>query len=175
MAQAPVTFVREGERVRWVCPSCGTVNDIESGTCRICGTVMARLFAPEASASTAPARSRGLTVALSVLLPGLGHVVQRETATAVGRMLLYLWTAGISILLITRAPARGKGVVQTVGFVFAAAAAGIWLVSLGEAYRLASGDRRPLIPPRVITGVFTALTLALFLGVLVAAAAGRSG
>lgn len=174
VAQAPVRFIREGDRVRWVCPSCDTVNDIESGSCRICGTVMARLFAPEEPTKEKKTRKRSATVALSAVLPGLGHVAEGSAPTGVSRALLYLWTVGISILLITRAPVKGRGVVQAVGIVFAAAAAGIWLVSLAESYRLASGDATPLVKPRIITWLFTGLTLALFLGVLVAAAAGRS-
>lgn len=172
VSDVPVKFLRDGERVRWVCPTCETVNDIDLPACRICGTVMARLFAP-AEEKKKPDRAPATSMILSAVLPGLGHVTEGNGPTGASRAVLYLWTLGISLLLLIRPPAKGRGMVRAVGVVFAIAAAAVWAMSLVETRRLSEGDRTPLVSPRTMTYISAGLTIALFLG-LAAAAFGRA-
>jgi len=173
MSNVPVKFVRDGERVRWVCPTCETANEIDLPACRICGTVMARLFTPPEEKKRKTSRSAAPSIALSAVLPGLGHVTEGATPVGVGRAVLYLWTVGIAVLLLARPPSKGHSMVRAVGVLFAAAAAAVWIISLVETYRLSEGDSRPVVPSRTMTYVSAGLTLALFLG-LAAATLGRT-
>ncbi|MCA1831710.1 MAG: hypothetical protein LC750_03040 [Actinobacteria bacterium] len=173
VSNVPVRFLRDGERVRWVCPTCETPNDIDLPACRICGTVMARLFAAAEEPVKKEKRPIARTLALSAVMPGLGHVAEGVGPVGASRAVLYVWTLGISLLLLIRPPSKGQAIVRGVGVVFALAAAGVWALSMVESQRLAHGDRTPVLPPRTMTWISAGLTLALFLG-LAAAAFGRA-
>jgi hypothetical protein len=86
---------------------------------------------------------------------------------------MYVWTLGLSILLLARPPAAGRAVVRTVGVVFVLSAAGVWLVSMLETMRLAEGDERPVLPPHALTWLTAGLSVVLFFGLLGSALAGR--
>lgn len=165
VSNVPVRFLRDGERVRWVCPTCATLNDVERSACRICGTMMARLFAPPQQKKVSGRRPATATLVLSAVLPGLGHVAEGEGAAGAARAVLYLWTLAIGLLLVLRPPAKGRPVVRAVGIVFTVAAGVVWLIAIVESLRLMKGDRRPLVPPKTMTWVTAGLTLALFAGI----------
>lgn len=163
VSDVPVRFHRDGDRVRWVCPTCETPNDIDLPACRICGTVMARLFKPveEPKKPKSPARK---SLALSALLPGLGHAANGAGSAGMSRGVLYVWTLFIAILLLVRPPSSGRAMMRITGVVFALAAAGVWGISMVESKRLAEGEHTPVLPARAMTWISAGLTFALFVG-----------
>lgn len=163
---------REGDSLTWTCPACDAVNPIEAGSCARCGSAFTSFFAQPEKPSLQPASS-GRAIALSVLLPGLGHLSFGRAGAGAARGVLYVWSVGLSILLLARPPAAGRAVVRTVGVVFVLSAAGVWLISMLETMRLAEGDERPVLPPRALTWLTAALSLVLIFGLLGAALAGR--
>jgi hypothetical protein len=116
-----------------------------------------------------------LAAALSAALPGLGHWALGKTGAAAARAILFVWTVGLSVLLLARPPATGRGAVRAVCVVFLVAAAVIWIVSMMETMRLAEGDERPLVPPQTFTWLTAGLSIVLMLGLLGAAMSGRTG
>lgn len=170
-AAPPTVETRDGEPI-WICPACEAENPLEAPACSRCGSSFTSFFGGTRMEAT-PRASGGTATWLSAAFPGLGHWSFGEKAPAITRAVLYVWTLGISILLLFRPPAAGRGIVRGLGIVFALSAAGVWLLSLLETMRFAEGDRRPLIPPKALTWFSAALSGTLMLGLLVAAVAGR--
>ncbi len=170
----PVRVVTAGGKDRWICPTCETLNDIDADTCRICGTVMARMFSEPEERPQKPKRERTVATAmgLSVVLPGLGHAYVGAAPAGASRGLLYLWTILISWLLLFRPPEGAPGVVRAIGVVFAISAVGVWTLALLESGRYAEGERTPMLSGRWMTLLSAGLTFALLVG-LIAAAVGR--
>jgi ribosomal protein L40E len=156
----------------WTCPACDAENPIDATACARCGSDFAAFFREPRPAFRSGVPSGTATI-LTALLPGLGHWVHRARRPAVLRGLLYLWSAGIAILLLARPPTAGRAIVRGVGIIFALSAAGVWLLSMLETMRLSEGDDRPVVPPRALTWFSAALSGVLFFGLLGAAIAGR--
>jgi ribosomal protein L40E len=163
---------REGGSLMWTCPACEATNPIDSGACGRCGSAFTSFFAQPQKAAVRSVPS-GRAVALSAVLPGLGHWALGRAGAGVARAILYVWTLGLSILLLARPPVAGRAVVRMVGIVFVLAAAGVWLVSMLETMRLADGDERPVLPPHALTWLSAGLSVLLVLGLLGSALAGR--
>lgn len=166
-------IAKAGGEPTWICPACDTQNPIEAEACRRCGSAFTS-FLSEGRAPAAPKVSGpGPLVALTAVLPGLGHWSMGRRGLGAARALLYLWTLGLSLLLLIRPPSNGGAVVRLVGVVFLLAAAGVWVVAMMETMRLVEGDERPVIPPKALTWVAAGLSVILFMGLLGAALAGR--
>ena len=163
----PAVEVREGAEPVWTCPACDTENELSASACVRCGSLFTSFFAPP-SAGHPPRTSAGTAVGLSALLPGAGHWVHREVGPAVARAVLYVWAVGIAVMLLGWPPRGARALVRGVGTIFALAAVGVWLVSLLETMRFGEGDRRPLIPPKVLTWFTAGLSALLFVGLLTA-------
>ncbi|MEX2555121.1 MAG: zinc ribbon domain-containing protein [Actinomycetota bacterium] len=163
---------RAGELLTWTCPACDSPNPMDAETCARCGSAFTSFFARPEKVAVRPVPS-GRAVALSAALPGLGHWSLGRAGAGVARVVLYLWTLGLSILLLTRPPAAGRAVVRMVGIAFVLSAAGVWLVSMLETMRLADGDERPVLPPHALTWLSAALSALLIFGLLGSALAGR--
>lgn len=168
----PVVHSRDGEDPVWTCPACETENPLSSDACARCGSAFTSFFA-SAPAVSAPRVSPRVAVAFSALMPGAGHWSYGEIPAAITRGLLYVWSLGLSILLLARPPAAGRALVRGIGMIFALCAAAVWLLSLLEVLRYGEGDRRPLIPPKALTWVTAAMSSLLFFGLLGAIIAGR--
>lgn len=163
---------REGGSLTWTCPACEATNSIDAGACARCGSAFTSFFAQPEKTSPRPA-SAGRAIALSAVLPGLGHWSLGWAGAAAARAVLYLWSTGLSILLLARPPATGRAVVRMVGIVFVLSAAGVWLVSMLETMRLAEGDEEPVMPPHALTWLTAGLSVVLVFGLLGSALAGR--
>lgn len=164
---------KRGDDLVWTCPACDAENPIAATACGRCGSTFAHFFRAAGDAP-GPRGSGRTAIALSAALPGLGHWLFRQAGPAAARALLYVWSAGIAILLLARPPVAGRALVRGVGAIFALSAAAVWLLSMLETLRLTEGDTRPLVPPKALTWFSAALSGALFFGLLGAALAGRS-
>ena len=163
---------RDGGSLTWTCPACEATNPIDSGACGRCGSAFTSFFAQPQKVAVRSMPS-GRAVALSAVLPGLGHWALGRAGAGVARAILYVWTLGLSILLLARPPVAGRAVVRMVGIVFVLSAAGVWLVSMLETMRLGDGDERPVLPPHALTWLSAGLSVLLVLGLLGSALAGR--
>ncbi|MGH2783648.1 MAG: zinc ribbon domain-containing protein [Actinomycetota bacterium] len=175
-ADAPVALpeiARSNGHPTWTCPACDTPNPIEATSCARCGSSF-NSFLSRTQERRAPAAPSGNPVVLSAVLPGLGHRSFGQAGPAAARALLYLWTLGLSLLLLIRPPAAGGTGVRLVAVVFLLAAAGVWVVSMMETMRLVAGDQRPVIPPNALTWVAAGLSVILLLGLQGSALAGRT-
>lgn len=169
-------LTRTSDGVRWTCPACEASNQIEATACTRCGSAFQSFFSSGSSSgrrTSGPRASRRAAVSASVALPGAGHWLMGARGEGVARAVLYVWTLGLSILLLARPPSAGRGIVRGVAVIFLLAAVGTWLLSLLETLRLSENDRRALIPPRTLSYVASALSGALFFGLVAAALAGR--
>ena len=166
-------IAKAGGEPTWVCPACDTQNPIEAPACSRCGSAFTSFLSEGRQAAAPMASGSGPLVALTAVLPGLGHWSMGRRGLGAARALLYLWTLGLSLLLLIRPPSTGGAVVRLVGVVFLLAAAGVWVVAMMETMRLVEGDERPVIPPKALTWVAASLSVILFMGLLGAALAGR--
>lgn len=158
---------REGNALVWTCPACDTVNSMDALNCTVCGTPLAKLFAPTREAP--PQRSRNAVLAMTGVLPGSGHIALGMTAAGIGRAVLYLWTMLVGVFLAIRDVRRNAGMVHALGYLFILAAVGVWVLSVVEAARAARGDRTLIAGGRTLTWATAGLTFLLFLGLAVVA------
>ena len=170
--QTRVRMLKDGDRVRWVCPVCGTMNDIEASACRICGTVMASLFRPEPS-TPPPVKSSRQAVAMAAALPGLGQAYLGAVAAGVSRAGLFVWTLFIAILFLAHPPPHGGGLLRAIGALFALGAIAVWVLSFVETRRYAEGGPPTAVDSRTVTWSAVALIVVLFVGLTLAAFARR--
>lgn len=163
--------LRAPEGPTWTCPACEHVNAIELDRCEVCGTPFARLFAePEPAVEIAPSRA----LAWSLLLPGLGHWKAGRRLDGVARSVLFAWTLGtVIVLLSTRSGGQGFGRVAPLFLVFLAAALGLYVVSATDAYRIAGGQV-PVVSSRVLLWAAVVLVVAsVLLATMLALSAAR--
>jgi drug/metabolite transporter (DMT)-like permease len=165
-------MLNDGDRVRWVCPVCSTMNDIEASACRICGTVMATLFAPESGAAPAP-KAVGTATALTALLPGAGQAYLGAIATGMARAALYVWTLFIAVLFLVHPPSQSRALMRGIGVLFAAAAASVWGLAFVDTRRAGRGELAPVLDSRTITWTAMGLVVVLFIALTIAAFARR--
>jgi DNA-directed RNA polymerase subunit RPC12/RpoP len=178
-----VQFRKVGEALLWACPQCGQDNPMESPVCSACGTSFSSLLAEEHQAE-GPTMTEGQAL-VSSLAPGLGHIRLGRSAEGVARMILFLWAAGLGVLMLlslrTPKPVNGvavptpaskpTGPILGVAVLFLAAALGIWVISALDAARLARGEEDQLLKPRVLL-VGTIVLTVLSIGAFVAAGFG---
>lgn len=130
----------------WTCPVCEQKNAMSLSVCPACGTPFARLFQePE----TAPHVEPGTVLALSFLLPGLGHWKLGRKGDAVARMVLFAWSFGTVLVLAFARSGKGLGPVASLFLLFVGSTLILWLVSALDAYRIAS-DERPFVSSRML-------------------------
>lgn len=168
----PAVQARDGGEPVWSCPACEAENPLSSATCSRCGSEFTSFFG-RGPVDTAPRRSGRTAIALTALMPGSGHWIFRQIAPGVARALLYVWSCGISIMLLVWPPQATRAIVRGIGAIFALAAAGVWVLSMLETMRLAEGDHRLLIPPKALTWLAAGLSGLLMFGLLGAVIAGR--
>lgn len=154
-------------RLQWHCPACDTENPIDASVCSVCGTPMAAIFG--ATTKKELKRVGPKAVAYSMLLPGLGHGWAGRIGDAIARGVLFCWTLGVGLLLITRKGSRAAGTFRGIGAVFVIAAIAVWMISFLEAQRLSKGDASGLVPGRALMWASAALTAVLFVGLGIAA------
>jgi hypothetical protein len=183
-----VSIRRVGEDLLWACPQCELENPMEASVCARCQTPFASLLVAEQAADRAlPPPNTILLSAL--LLPGLGHIRLGRAAEGIARLILFLWAAGLGLMMLlslgggeaadasvvttTPAPSGSPGAIVAVGALFIASAIGIWGVSAMDAMRLARGDDDQILKPRVLligTIVLTVLSIGAFIAAGISAA-----
>jgi hypothetical protein len=137
---------RTDEGTVWICPSCQRRNHIDIGTCPVCGTPFARLFQePEIARPVPP----GTALALSLLLPGLGHWKLGRGGDALARIVLFVWSFGTVMLLAVARRGTGLGSIAALFLLFVVATLALWLESALDAYRIAS-DEAPFVSTRML-------------------------
>lgn len=125
-----VRVVEEG-RVLWDCPVCGQENDLDTSVCSRCGTTFGRLFEePEPPPRTSPQRA----AALSLLVPGAGHVVAGRVAEGVARAVIFAFALGMVVAILAAGGGLGGPLVPLV-VLFVGAAATLYVATAVDAYR----------------------------------------
>jgi Double zinc ribbon len=128
----------------WTCPGCEQKNPMALSTCPVCGTPFARLFQePETTPHVEPGRA----LALSLVLPGLGHWKLGRKGDAVARIVLFVWSFGSALMLAFVRSGKGLGPLASLFLLFIGSTLILWLVSALDAYRIAS-DERPFVSAR---------------------------
>ena len=154
----------------WICPGCEQKNPMALSTCSVCGTPFARLFEePETTPHVEPGRA----LALSLVLPGLGHWKLGRKGDAVARIVLVVWVVGAALALAVARSGKGLGPLASLFLLFVGSALILWLVSALDAYRIAS-DERPLVSARMLLWASAGLIVAsTVLATLIALPAAR--
>jgi hypothetical protein len=155
----------------WTCPVCEQKNPMALSTCPACGTPFARLFQePE---ETTPHVEPGTALALSLLLPGLGHWKLGLKGDAVARIVLFVWSFGTVLVLAFVRSGKGLGPIASLFLLFVGSTLILWLVSALDAYRIAS-DERPFVSARMLLWASAGLVVAsAIIATLVALPAAR--
>jgi hypothetical protein len=150
-----------GELVEWRCRRCDGWNALELAGCVACGAPREG-FATQPSTPTARAGVQTARIA-SVVLPGLGHLLQGAVGSGVARMVLFaLWLGG-GVALIGDAP--------TGGAVLLLGASVLWAATLSDVGRVASGERE-LLGARGLGALVAVVTVLLVLGAALRVVAG---
>jgi hypothetical protein len=149
-------FVTDGDQVRWQCPACEALNDIDVLVCATCGTPLAA--AEQRRVDWDDARRR------AVLGPGLGHLAAGRGLAGWARLILAgVWLLGALALLATAgAAALASAAPLLVGV------AVLWIGSVADVDRLARGGEE-LFSPRVLLWIVVGVLVAMLLTLLVRA------
>lgn len=147
-------FLAEGGQVRWRCPACEAVNDLELLECVVCGTALADLERSHVPWDLARQRA--------VLGPGLGHLVAGHGVAGWARLLLAgVWLLGALGLLAT----GGLSALAPAASLLAGVAI-VWVGGVIDVQRLAHG-REELITPRVLLWVVVGVLVGVLATLLV--------
>jgi hypothetical protein len=139
--------IRAGDQgIVWQCPSCDTANPLESTECRVCGTPFSRLFEEEPAG---PRVNPGRAVGLSLLFPGVGHLVLGRTADGLARAVIFGYALSIAVLILVARLSRGIGPFLPLLLVSGVASVGLYAVTAVDAGRIARGEP-PLLPTRAL-------------------------
>jgi hypothetical protein len=131
-------FRRHDGRVEWGCTTCGAYVDVERPHCPVCGTALVDRFA--APRTRAPEATLGVSLSLSALLPGAGHLACGQVGTGVARALLFtVWVAGgLALWGAAGTTATAAALPLLLG------AATVWLASLLDVFAVHAGGRQVL-------------------------------
>lgn len=147
-------FLAEGGEVRWRCPACEAINELEMLVCTTCGTALADLDRGSVDWDLAHQRA--------VLGPGLGHLVAGRTLAGWARLILSaVWLLGALGLLATGGvTALAPATPLLAGVVI------LWVGGVLDVGRLAHG-REEVISSRVLLWVVVGVLVGVLLTLLV--------
>jgi hypothetical protein len=154
--------VRQDEqgRVEWRCATCDGWSPLESPACVACGSP--RTGFGDDRAVEVPDEQR--VVALSGLLPGLGHLVAGRVGSGIARALFGLgWLLG-GVLLLVAAVRAGSGHWAAVPLL--AGAVIVWVLSVVDAQALARGQQREYLDGRNLLWLMVGVTCLLVVALL---------
>lgn len=146
--------VREDGLV-WTCSVCEAENPLEAQMCTRCGTPFRSLFE---EGRAAPEVDPGRATALSLILPGLGHIAAGRKLEGTARILIFAWLLGTLVVIVASRAGRGLGPLLGLAVVYFAAAGGLYLVSALDARRAAEGND-PVLSSRILLYGVSALLL----------------
>jgi hypothetical protein len=143
-------------KATWDCPVCGDRNPIEASLCATCQTPFARLFeVPEDRH-----RIRPSTAALwSLAFAGLGHWKVGQRPDGIARIVLFAWTLGTVVIVLSSRSASGFGSTASLFVLYLGSASAIYVLSAVDAYRAAEGIP-PIVSSKVLLWASAALVLA---------------
>jgi hypothetical protein len=157
------TDIRQDEHggIEWRCATCDGWSPLEAATCVACGSP--RQGFGDDRVVEMPDEQR--IVALSGLLPGLGHMVAGRVGSGLARALFGVgWLVG-GVLLLVAAVRAGSGHWAAVPLL--AGAVVVWVLSVFDAQSLARGQQREYLDGRnllwLMVGVTCLLVVALLL------------
>jgi predicted RNA-binding Zn-ribbon protein involved in translation (DUF1610 family) len=148
-------FGIRAQGVVWTCPTCGTANDLEVASCQACGTPFGTLFR-EAAPRTEVKPERAIR--LSLLFPGLGHVVAGSVAEGVARAVVFAYALATGVSVLVARSGLGLGPFLPLMLLGFASAGILYVVTAMDAGRAARGDP-PVLSTRML--LYGATTLML--------------
>ena len=122
------------EGIKWICPTCGTPNNLDMSACTACGTTFAEAVRPKPARVE---RDPGTVTMISLFFPGAGHAYMGMWGQAVARGVLSLWVLGVAIVGLLDKEVPGSLVMATL---FGVAAFALWAITAHDAYREAIND-----------------------------------
>lgn len=147
-------FLAEGDQIRWRCPACEAVNDLEVLVCGTCGTALADSDRRPVDWDLARRRA--------VMGPGLGHLVAGRGLAGWARLVLSaIWLLGALGLLATGGVTALAPAVPLLAGVCI-----LWIGGVLDIERLAH-DRDEVVSPRVLLWVVVGVLVGVLLTLLV--------
>jgi hypothetical protein len=149
--------------VEWRCRRCEAWSPLLSSTCTTCGGPREG-FGEDTAPDAARVPDVSVLLAVSVVLPGVGHLLAGRAGTGVARLALWLlWLApGLPAVL------GAQGAVAALpGLVLLAGAAVLWAATLVDVQRLAGGDGREVLTSRRLLWLVGAVVAGAVLAVFV--------
>jgi hypothetical protein len=150
--------------VEWRCRRCEAWSPLLSSTCTTCGGPREG-FGEDPPTTAARVPDVSVLLAVSVVLPGVGHLLAGRPGTGVARLLLWLLWLGPGLPAVLGA----QGAVAALpGLVLLAGAAVLWATTLVDVQRLAGGDGREVLTSRRLLWLVGAVVAGAVLAVFVA-------
>lgn len=146
--------VREDGLV-WVCTACEAENALEAQACSRCGTPFGSLFE---EGRAVPDLDPGRATALSLILPGLGHIAAGRKLEGAARIVIFAWLLGTLVVIVASRAGRGLGPLLGLAALYFAAAGALYMLSAVDARRAAEGSEA-LVSSRVLLYAVSALLL----------------
>lgn len=158
-------------RTTWVCPACGTRNEIEAELCTACGTPFGRLFEEPVVRPHVEPRA---AAAWSLVFPGLGHWRLGRKGDAIARFALFGWAFGALLILVAaRSGKGGLGPMLPLFLLFLVASIAIYVSSAVDAYRIAAGNDPVVRTRALLWGSIGVIVLSVVIAALVTLPAAR--
>jgi hypothetical protein len=153
----------------WTCPVCQQANAIELDVCSVCGTAFAALFRQDEARPSVDPRT---AFTKSLLFPGLGHRALGRGADGVARAVLFIWTFGTALLILSAGVSSGA--VAGLFSVYLLLALAVYALTAFEAYRIAQGGE-PIVSSRVLLwGAVSLVIVSVLMATIIIFTAARS-
>jgi hypothetical protein len=153
-----------GGVVEWRCRRCEAWSPLLSSTCVTCGGPREG-FGEDTPPDPARVPDVSVLLAVSVVLPGVGHLLAGRSGTGVARLALWLLWLGPGLPAVLGAQAA---VAALPGLVLLAGAAVLWAATLVDVQRLAGGDGPEVLTSRRLLWLVGAVVAGAVLAVFVA-------
>lgn len=157
----------------WTCPVCQHANAIELDVCVVCGTAFAELFRQDEARPSVDPRT---ALTKSLLFPGLGHRALGRGADGVARAVLFIWTFGTALLILSSVVSSGvtSGAVAGLLAMYLLLALAVYALTAFEAYRIAQGGG-PIVSSRVLLwGAVSLVIVSVLMATIIIFTAARS-
>jgi hypothetical protein len=160
---------RDGPAPTWTCPTCQHVNAIELDLCEVCGTAFAALFRQD---EVRPSVDPRTAFTKSLVFPGLGHRALGRGADGLARAVLFVWTFGTALLILSAGISSGP--VAGLFSMYLLLSLTVYVLTAFEAYRMAQGDG-PIVSSRVLLwGAVSLVLVSVLMATFIIFSAARS-
>jgi hypothetical protein len=153
-AAAPRGLRVDAEGIVWTCPTCGSENPLDASACDRCGTRFGRLFETEAPP---PRISAERAAILSLVYPGIGHLVSGKLADGMARAVVFAFSLGMVLAILLGGRALGGPLVPLL-VLFIGVSATLYVATAVDAYRAVRGEP-PVLSTRLLLIGATVLLL----------------